>query len=143
MIDKKELAPESLTVKEALEQGYTHYAEGLYEDDMRIYPLSKASDAEPEEGVMRLLCEKEPTLLTVTPDDIIGPLCETFAIDNEVADEDGDYDDILRKSVNWAQIAELINQGLAKRPVYYPTDIKLIPMSNEREGNTPTGGQTK
>lgn len=122
-----EQQPQQLTVKEALEQGYTHFATGVDVDDLKIYPLCKASYVEREEGEMVVLCEKETKILSVTAKDIYEHLTDSFAIDNEVEDEEDHYGDIIRGAVSWDWVARQINERLRQRPVYFPTDIKLIP----------------
>lgn len=114
-----------MTVREAIEQGYKYYTMEDYPETMR--PIK---DAETDENLRTSDCyllSKEYTILKVEPSDIYTDLAENFAINNEVADGDDSFSDLIIEAVDWDDIAKKINESLADHPVYFPTKIKLIP----------------
>lgn len=115
--------PVSLTVNEAIEQGYKYYVSQDFESH---WPLEQAKDQEDFTFFEWYLLDKEPTTLIVSPDDIYEDLAENFAINQEVADDDDSFRDLIIEAVDWESVAAKINEALSKRPVYFPTKIKLI-----------------
>lgn len=114
---------QSLTVKEAIEQGYKYCSN---ETGEYSFHLNKVS-AEQVNDHSLVLAEKEPFILTVTPEDIYEDLAENFAINNEVNDDDDKIGDLIREVIYWPAIADKLNEALKKHAFYRPTKIKLIP----------------
>lgn len=116
--------PDSLTVKEAIEQGYKYFTGQDYES---LWTLSDVKGIEDFDKFEWYLCAKEPTVLTVQSSDIYEDLAENFALNNEIADDDESFCDLIIGAVDWDEVAGKINKALSDRPVYFPTKIKLIP----------------
>lgn len=123
-MENKTKTPESLTVSEAIEQGYKYFVGQDYES---LWTLSDAKGIEDFDKFEWYLCAKEPTVLTVEPTGIYKDLAENFAINNEVADDDDSFHDMIIGAVDWEEVAGKINKALSNRPVYFATKIKLIP----------------
>lgn len=116
--------PISLTVNEAIEQGYKYYTGQDYESHWRL-----KEGPQPHSDFDKFvwyLIDKEPTILTVSPSDIYEELADNFAMNNEVGDENDNFGDLIRTAINWQEIAEKINAALKSRPIYFPTKIKLV-----------------
>jgi hypothetical protein len=116
--------PKELTVKEAIEQGYTRFCR---EYDERCFHLTDIGDMPDFASHVWTLVDKEPTYLTVSPEEIYDDLVENFAINRDADDDDGRIGDAIVEAVNWDEIAAKITENLKKCPIYYPTKIKLIP----------------
>jgi len=118
---------EKLTVKEAIDQGYTKY--GFEDvDDQTVNDLHDDvfDDIDKDDWDGFVLCEKEPTtpiidkgfILEVLNDKIIDAndemLIDGYALSNSL--ESIDYTDILEK----------INKELSKFEYWFLTEIKLV-----------------
>lgn len=115
-------APIQLTVKEAIEQGYTRYcqesSEGCWKlKDVKNLPTNKDPF---------YLVNKDPTYLTMRPEELYEDLVENFAISRDADDDDGRIGDAIVEAVDWNEIAAKITDNLKKCPIYYPTKIKLV-----------------
>jgi hypothetical protein len=122
-MESRQITPVSLTVAEAIEQGYKYFTGKDYES---MWTLSDAKGIEDFDKFEWYLCAKEPTILTVEPSDIYEDLAENFALNNEVADDDESFRDLIIGAVDWDEVSTMINAALKCRPVYFPTKIKLI-----------------
>ena len=114
--------PEQLTVKEALEQGYTGFSRS---NDERHFKLTDIPDMDDFSGHEWFLDSKEPMYLSVDPDDIYNDLVECFAVNNEVED-DGELGELIVEAYDWQLVADAINEKLKTKGYYFPTKIKLI-----------------
>lgn len=119
-----EQQPQQLTVKEALEQGYTRYiGDG---EEVAGY----LSDIEMEETDLSgtwWLVEKESTTIEISANEIYEDLADNFSDNHELYDDDNSFRDLIISAVDWEAIAAQINEKLKTRPVFFPTSIKLIP----------------
>lgn len=115
---------QQLTVKEAIEQGYTRYSADNTE---YIYYLSDVLEQPDFDQFEWILIDKEPTFLTVSPEEIYNDLAENFAINRDVDDDNCDISDAIIEAVDWDTVAAQITEKLKEHPIYYPTKIKLIP----------------
>jgi hypothetical protein len=121
----------SLTVKEALEQGYTLYGYEEYE----YQSLSEISDLDADEfesaeahGRTIIAAEKEPSFVSVKVEDLYDDLIDNL-MDREEAhgDDTREIEHLVKTAVNWPEIADKINAALKTRPYYTLTQIKLLP----------------
>lgn len=118
------MTPTQLTVKEAIEQGYTRFCRDHDERCFKINDIEDMPDFLLHEWV---LVDKNATYLTISPEDIYDDLVENFAINRDADDDDGRFGDAIVEAVDWEEVAAKINESLKRLPVYYPTKIKLIP----------------
>lgn len=122
--------PQQLTVKEAIEQGYTHF--GFSTGDFQH--LSTIEDAEagdflPNEyrGGHAVLAEKQPYYLNIDGDAIRDTLTDQICDSDTYMDDAGTIEDALKEMEGWNEFAAKINDTLKKHPYWILTDIKLIP----------------
>lgn len=115
--------PQQLTVKEAREQGYTHYCQLHNEGRWRLSEVKNL----PSDKDTFFLVDKDPTFLTVSPSDIYDDLAENLANNSEVEDDDDSLGDLIRTAVDWESIAKDINLKLTSKRYYFATKIKLNP----------------
>lgn len=115
---------QEMTVREAIAAGYKYYTSDQFDCQ---YPLKKAKDHADFSYFQWVLVDKNPTLLTVSADDIYQDLLDNFAINRDIDDDSECFSDIIVSSVDWDKVVEQLNAALAARPVYYVTEIKLKP----------------
>lgn len=117
-----------LTVKEALEQGYSLWG---YENEefQHLRNLSEISPEYFENSEYRniVLADKEPTYLSVNADDLHERISEELKDGSDFQDDTDMIDDAVKVAVNWEEIADKINESLKSRPYYYLTNIRLKP----------------
>lgn len=113
-----------LTVKEALEQGYTHWAFESDEPYMRKLSVIKPENF--EDTTRPMLVNQKGYKFTVSPDAIIQLIVDMLVDQDEVADEDCELAD-LASEADATSLSNDINQRLAKKTFYDLTDIELIP----------------
>lgn len=123
--------PKELTVKEAIEQGYTHwgYDNGEYQAVQRLEDIT-AEDFELKEwrGGDPVLADKEPVYVQVKTPDLYTDLIENLRDSGACFGDDTDeIDDLVKNAVDWEDIATKINAALKTRPFYPMTQTKLIP----------------
>jgi hypothetical protein len=122
--------PKELTVKEAIEQGYTHwgYDNGEYQSVQRLEDVT-VEDFEPNEwrGGDPVLADKEPTYVQVETADLYTDLISNLRdSENCFGDDTDEIDDLVKGAVDWEGIAVKINDALKTRPYYPMTEIKLV-----------------
>lgn len=125
MNNPKELAPESLTVKEAIEQGYETYIKEGNETAGHLTDIER-DGTDLTQGVWWIM-EKEGRVMTVSAEDIYEDLADNLACNHDLYDDDNSFRDLIAEAIDWESVAAQVNEKLKQRPVYYPTDIKLIP----------------
>lgn len=111
-----------LTIKEAIEQGFTHYGDG----DEGIWDLFPNTELDP--ALTYLLFDKKekhpslsgPELLDIIKTDM--QQCSPFT-----DDEDQIGDAVDNAAVDWEDLANRLNTSLTAVIYYETTDIKLIP----------------
>lgn len=114
--------PSQLTVKEAIEQGYTHYGY----DNGDFQSLSRLDDITPEDfeynewrGGDPVLAEIEPTYVQVETADLYTDLISDLRdSENCFGDDTDEIDNIVKNAVDWDDIAAKINVALKTRPYY-------------------------
>lgn len=121
---------EQLTVKEAIEQGYTHYG---YDNGgfQHLSTLEDISPADLEESEWRgghpVLAQKEPFFMSISADDVRDNVTDHICDQEEYMDDSGTIEDALKEMDIWEGFAAKINDTLKKHPYWYLTEIKLIP----------------
>lgn len=114
---------ERLTIKEALEQGYTHFGyKGL--EYQTINELSDITDEDIERGVC--LFSKEYT--TPTCEEDIQTFVADHIQDNWSAETQDDTNDVYQAimAIDLSDIAKRINNVLQDKKYYTLTDIELV-----------------
>lgn len=124
------MTPTQLTVKEAIEQGYTHY--GFDNGDFQH--LSQLEDATPEDfqpsewrGGDAVLANKEPYYMSISGDSIRDVVTDQICDSDEYKDDSGTVEDALKEMDVWQDFAAKINDKLKEHPYWYLTEIKLVP----------------
>ena len=120
---------EQLTLKQAIEQGYTHYgfahrewqhAEELHDD------LFKEVEEGDHENLV--LFEKKPSYPSISKENIAERLAEYIS--------DNDYEECHRddecvytsvKGMDFSEVANTINEALKVHKYWMLTDIKILP----------------
>ncbi len=123
---KQEPMSKSLTVKEALEQGYVYFAQDKGEYTT-LHRIENISEADFEDGP-QMLAEKDSYY---TPFISSEEIAETLAdiISSQCGDETGDDTDDVHDIVNgldFSEASEKINEALNGKKYYKLTDIQLI-----------------
>lgn len=122
---------EKLTVKEAIEQGYTHcgYDTGEWQ---HVRDITKLDPDDFSNEYRRLvLCDPRPSYTGISADDIREVLAER--VQNIRQDETADDTDNCSDAVNEMELtpfrvlADAINEKLKSEPYYTLTDIELTP----------------
>lgn len=118
---------EQLTVKEAIEQGYTHFGrEG--EDFQHLYQLDSV-DARYIGGddYKYVVADKKAHYLSIDADSIWDMVQDSIMGSSEFSDDTDSIPDSLKAEVPWEEYATKINSVLQGHPYWYLTDIKLVP----------------
>lgn len=124
MEDKKQ--PESLTVKEAIEQGYL-YCGYDGEDFQHLFKIMEIDETYFERPKTVVLADKEAQHLNISAKDLRELITDNL-MDNSDFDDDTDIiPDYLEKEIDWEDLSAKINAVLKKRPYWYLTKIKLLP----------------
>lgn len=131
--DRQNKKVEQLTVKEALEQGYTHWGydnrdfqhlsrlEGLMEGDFKDGPAFELY------GYI-VLAQKEPYYLSISSDTVQEIISDHIMSQDNYCDDDfNTVPDALKEVEGWDEFAVKINAKLKEHPYWYLTQIKLIP----------------
>lgn len=120
-----------ITVAQALSEGYKYYGEEVNGEVLSMHKIEGIGPADfadaSESGNKVLIFEKEAILLTISPEDIWQSLAEEAPMNQEIADEDQVFHDIIRDTIDWEDIANKLNAALSTHPTYFPTKIELIP----------------
>jgi len=113
----------TLTVKEALEQGYTHYG---FDGEEYNHKISKIDNAYFPDGA--LLVDKDNSYpFTISAKSIEEWVCETLIGEqDEVSDPDGELSE-LASEADFQKLADDINERMSKIKYRDLTDIELIP----------------
>lgn len=125
------MTPTQLTVKEAIEQGYTLYGydgygyQSLFEiSDLDADEIESAED----NGRTIIAADKEPRYVSVTVKDLYDDLIDNLMDREEAKGKDTrEIEHLVKTAVDWDDIAAKINAALKTRPYYPLTDIKLVP----------------
>lgn len=120
---------EQLTVKQALEQGYTHYGYEKWTDYQRLCSIEDISEDDFNAGVI-LLAQKEKHFFTVDEDDIKEAVVDTLVSNycDQSGDDDGDnIHTELSDLIQVADLVNVVNEFFAKHSWRYLTKIELIP----------------
>lgn len=120
--------PEQLTVKEALEQGYTHFG---YSDE-GYQAMLDLVDFRPEEAEGKAcLFDKEFTTLNVKAewlrDELLDRISDKW--DEDTNDDTREVEYMLKEIPvsSFEQLASEINEALSAKHYYKLTKIKLVP----------------
>lgn len=115
-----------LTVKEAIEQGYTHYGREGDEYNKRIDKIQPESLYFPERPVF--LIDKDNSYhFTISAKSIEEWVVETLVGEqDEVSDPDGELS-VLAADADYQKLADDINERMSKIKYRDLTDIELIP----------------
>lgn len=117
-----------LTIKQALEQGYTHYGHFTIKYFQRMKAIDKLSpDNIPDDAV---LFDKTPSYTPIISsaeiaDIIADVMAETCASETGEDDSDEIYDTV--KALDFSSAAQMINDALNHKKYYPLTDIILLP----------------
>lgn len=121
---------EQLTVKEALEQGYTKcgYAGTEWQSALDITELDESDFVKEDWRGELVLMSKQSSHPTFSVDQIKELLAET--ISERHSDETGDdtdnvYDTIM--ALDFTATADMIEKALSGCPFWWVTDIRLVP----------------
>src|ERR1700751_1574093 len=116
---------EKLTIKEAIEQGYTHFTEEEGECLIILNSLD-ANDLEYyAEKVCYIVDMSAPRHYTISADEIKDIVTTYVSGQEEMADEDEKLITIT-ESHNYNELAESLNKRFSDIKYYEPTDITLI-----------------
>ena len=113
----------TLTVKQALEQGYTYCVledgeTGLIKIEESIY-FSEGD---------YFLTEKTPHPFQISDKDIEEMVIDLLCNQDEVNDEDGDLADLVSDAkIDFSEVTQKVNDALSAKKYYQSTQIKLIP----------------
>lgn len=119
---------EKLTVKEAIEQGYTHFG---FADQEFQHLLSIATDLNVSTFKKKVcLFGKEPSsCASISREEIADMLADhmSSSVGEDTGDDDTDdiYDIIIK--LDFGPCAEMINSALSHKKYYSLTKIELIP----------------
>lgn len=125
---------EKLTIKEALEHGYTHCGYETREDQqlMKISELDQYQIEELEWAIDHksnrvMLADKEPIHYQMPYNQLSDMVFDHICNQTEVGDEDNELAVMVIDQVNFIPVTEAINEVLRKKPYYKLTNIQLIP----------------
>lgn len=127
-----EQPPQQLTVKEAIEQGYTHwgYDSGEFQ---RLGRLEDFSNSDFKDAINYgygdcVLAEKQPWYLNISAGDMRDMISDhVMAQDNYKDDDYNIIPDALKEVEGWDAFAAKINAKLREHPYWNLTHIKLLP----------------
>ncbi len=114
---------ERLTIKEALEQGYTHYTINQTDVFGTIGSLIRYGRPNEYPDNKLMLLDKNKIAFSFSPDDILDILQDHILNQDEFSCEDDSLCDELAKA-DFDKIAELVNVGFEKR-FMFPVNIEL------------------
>lgn len=116
---------EKLTVKEALEQGYTYYG---YKDldEQSIKKLDRPYGIDFEKGVA-VLAEKGSSTYSIAGGTIRELVSDHILAQDEFSDEDAELCDLADKATLYDALADEINSLMSTKKFWFLTDIELIP----------------
>lgn len=120
------MTPTELTVKEAIEQGYTHfgYDTGDFQHLSRLEDVSK-EDFDGHFDIV--LADKEAYYITTTADRIMSAVSDDICCQDDYKDDTGTVEDALKEMDGWGDFADKINAKLKEHPYWHLTKIKLLP----------------
>ena len=116
-----------ITVKQALEQGYSLFSYGDKNEYQHLYSIEHANDGDFESGPL-YVAHKEPYYVPqISNEEISETLADLMSDQNhcETGDDTDDVYDIV-KGLDYSLIAEAINAALANKKCYKITNIQLI-----------------
>lgn len=118
---------EKLTIKEALEQGYTKV--GVETSGWQhLYEISDLTDVDFEDGQKYFLADKEAKYHLRNSKDLAEMIADR--ISDDYAEETGcdDVNDILEaiKSIDFSSVCQKINYIMSDYPYWYLTKIELV-----------------
>lgn len=120
--------PDSLSVKEAIEQGYTLYGYANSDGYQSLYNIKDIDHADFEEFSDIVLAEKEPMYACVSEKCLYEDIADDIMCSEEcMGDDTNEILELIKGAVNWKKIADKINAALQTRPYYTLTQIKLVP----------------
>lgn len=118
---------EQLTVKEALEQGYTHFGRSG-EDFQHLMQLESVDvNGIDDDGYNYVLANPKAHHLSIDADSIWDMVQDSIMGSSEFSDDTDSIPDALKTEVPWEEYAKKINSVLQGHPYWYLTDIKLVP----------------
>lgn len=113
---------EQLTLKEAIEQGYSYAMEE--DGEGMLIPLAHAFLFD---GETKYTLASKETFPFQIADDVVSDLVGDYLCNqDEVADDDGYLND-LAASVDYSEITKKLNEAFSVTKYHYPTKIQLIP----------------
>ncbi|MBC9913140.1 hypothetical protein [Chitinophaga varians] len=115
-----------LTIKQAIEQGYTHCADyGIFQgDDGRLMRIEEMKENY-FDGSNIVICERELHTFSIDGELLFELLSEYLEGQEEVGDENGELIDIAA-TVDFTTITSELNKAFSRKKYYKPTDIQLI-----------------
>lgn len=121
--------PQQLNVKEAIEQGYTHYGAQI-DDFQHLFKLEEINHADFDEADPRhplVLAEKTPHFFGVSKESLVEMISDDIINSDDYADDTNAIPDDLAEQPFWDEFADKINSVLKSHPYWFLTQIKLIP----------------
>jgi hypothetical protein len=117
------LEPKKLTVKEALEQGYTYYT---FEGDEEQYLLSEIEGQDDFIPHDTFLVSKEPVYFLLDKEEFKDDFRSRICLDDEFTTNDHSFDKKLKMFENMLDaFTDLVNSEMSNHPVYYASNIRL------------------
>lgn len=110
-----------VTVEQAISQGYTHCF--VNEEDLKKISSLDEFDWESETPIV--LAEKGDAAYQIREDVIRQLLYDYISEQDEVVDEDCQMAGSVRNEVDFTEITKKVNEVLAKRRFWHPTDTVL------------------
>lgn len=112
-----------LTVKQAIEEGYSHWG---YKDREYQYAqnLEDIVDDDFNTDETLVLFEKEPFYRSISASEI-QDLIFDYMYDNDETSDDTDFMDDRFSESDFKPLSDLINKKLSDYPYYFLTDIEL------------------
>lgn len=132
-VNKDEVKFVQLTLKEAIDQGFTHYGFADREWQM-VNELDEGvfEEVDEEDWDQLVLFDKKPSFPSISKERIAEVLAQEISeTDYEDSGRDDDSVYIIVKDIDYTEIADTINKDLEDCKYWGLTDIKLVPNDKE------------
>lgn len=118
---------EQLTVKQAIEQGYTHFGRAG-EDFQHLCQLDSVDVNGIGDDIYEyVLADSKAHHLSIDGDSIWDMVQDSVMASSDFSDDTDAIPDALKEGVPWSEYADKINAVLQNHPYWYLTKIKLVP----------------